>query len=99
MNKLAYALLFSILTTHGVLAQWSPHADTIFVGGTIVTVDAAFSTHEALAVKAMKAGARNYIVKDIENNFLTLLPTMNPRSRWILRRAPLRALAGSAFGP
>jgi len=30
--------------------------------------------NEALAVSAMKEGARDYIVKDIENNFLSLLP-------------------------
>jgi len=29
---------------------------------------------EALAVSAMKAGARDYVVKDIENNFLSLIP-------------------------
>ncbi|MCU7936551.1 MAG: sigma-54 dependent transcriptional regulator [Candidatus Thiodiazotropha sp. (ex Dulcina madagascariensis)] len=34
---------------------------------------------EALAVKAMKAGAHDYIVKDIENNFLTLVPTIIER--------------------
>lgn len=30
--------------------------------------------NEGLAVTAMKAGARDYIVKDIDNNFLTLVP-------------------------
>ncbi len=34
---------------------------------------------EALAVAAMKAGARDYVVKDIENNFLTLVPTIIER--------------------
>ena len=34
---------------------------------------------EALAVSAMKAGARDYIVKDIENNFLTLVPVIIDR--------------------
>jgi len=32
--------------------------------------------NEALAVSAMKAGARDYVVKDIENNFLTLIPVI-----------------------
>ena len=34
---------------------------------------------EALAVSAMKAGARDYVVKDIENNFLTLVPVIIDR--------------------
>jgi transcriptional regulator with GAF, ATPase, and Fis domain len=34
---------------------------------------------EALAVAAMKAGARDYIVKDIENNFLSLVPAIIDR--------------------
>ena len=34
---------------------------------------------EALAVAAMKAGARDYVVKDIENNFLTLIPVIIER--------------------
>lgn len=34
---------------------------------------------EALAVSAMKAGARDYVVKDIENNFLTLIPVIIDR--------------------
>jgi len=29
---------------------------------------------EALAVAAMKAGARDYVVKDLDNNFLSLVP-------------------------
>ena len=35
--------------------------------------------NEALAVSAMKAGARDYIVKDIENNFLSLVPVIIDR--------------------
>ena len=34
---------------------------------------------EALAVAAMKAGARDYVVKDIENNFLKLVPAIIDR--------------------
>jgi len=34
---------------------------------------------EALAVSAMKAGARDYVVKDIENNFLSLVPVVIAR--------------------
>ena len=35
--------------------------------------------NEPLAVSAMKAGARDYVVKDIENNFLNLLPRIIAR--------------------
>jgi len=34
---------------------------------------------ESLAVAAMKAGARDYLVKDIENNFLKMLPVVIDR--------------------
>lgn len=37
--------------------------------------------NEQLAVAALQAGARDYVVKDIENNFLTLLPNVLERIR------------------
>jgi predicted amidohydrolase YtcJ len=40
-----------IVYTQAAMAQWNPYADTIFTGGSVVTVDKAFSIHKGLAVK------------------------------------------------
>ncbi len=53
-----------------MLVAWNALSPTIMVTG---------SGDEAVAVEAMKLGAGDYIVKDVDGNYLTLLPTVIER--------------------
>ncbi len=53
-----------------MLVAWNALSPTIMVTG---------NGDEAVAVEAMKLGAGDYIVKDVDGNYLTLLPTLIER--------------------
>jgi DNA-binding NtrC family response regulator len=49
--------------------------DIVDLAGDTPTVVVTGAGNESIAVKAMKAGARDYLIKDIERNYLTVLPS------------------------
>jgi DNA-binding response OmpR family regulator len=70
------------------LGSWGAGPPTIMVTG---------QGDEAVAVEAMKRGASDYLVKDVEGRYLTLLPTVVVRALQQHRLAEGKRLAEAAL--
>jgi predicted amidohydrolase YtcJ len=51
MRSVAFTAVVLSLLARSAPAQWNPHADVIFAGGSVVTVDESFTIDQALAIK------------------------------------------------